>query len=253
MTTHDYALHIDHATIGLADDRDILYDIDLCLPRGECHVIMGPNGAGKSSLLQAVMGLSPYELRQGHIHYDGIICDNVAVEERANKGLFMSFQSPVAIPGVSNVAFYKAIIQHNRSYRGLGPLSSADFMALVRGYCLKVGLPESFLYRDVNDDFSGGERKRNELLHMLLLQPQVVMLDEVDSGVDVDAIGNFVDIIHEQRTKHNTSFLIITHYHRFLDALDVDAIHVVLGGKKVATGGQDIVREIDAHGFKAWA
>ena len=246
-------LYINQVTVGLSHGKDILHGIDIILPPGECHVIVGPNGAGKSSLLHAIMGLSPYELRAGALYLHGDEIHNTSVTHRANQGLFMSFQSPIAIPGVTTLAFYKAIVQQYRHHRGLGPMPIGDLMVLIKDACHTVGLAETFLRRDVNDDFSGGERKRNELLQMLLLQPSVVMLDEIDSGVDIDAMANFSLIIKKQREKSRTSFLIVTHYHRFLDTLDVDAIHVILAGSKVVTGGKELMREIDAHGFRAWA
>lgn len=252
MSSLNHMLTVDKLCIGLPDGRVILDSIDLTVQEGSCHVIMGPNGSGKSSLLSSIMGLAPYEIRSGSLmlHNESIAED--AIEERSGKGIFMSFQSPVAIPGVSNLAFYKAIVQQKHMRDNLGRLDSATFMKRVKEACAEVGLPESFLKRDLNDDFSGGERKRNELLQMLLLEPRLVLLDEIDSGLDIDAMRNFSDIIKKQRDR-GTTFLVVTHYHKFMESLAIDHIHVLFSGKTVASGHHDLIEEIDKNGYQAWA
>lgn len=252
MSKKDPMLSLRDMSVRLPDDTSILQSIDMSIEHGQCHVIMGPNGSGKSSLLSSIMGLDPYVIASGELLLKGESIVKDTLYGRAAKGVFMSFQSPVSIPGVSNLAFYKAIVQQKYLRENAGAFNTSDFMKNVKEACEIVGLPESFLRRDLNDDFSGGERKRNELLQMLLLEPDFVMLDEIDSGLDIDAMRNFTDIIKAQRAR-GTTFLIVTHYHKFMESLEVDHVHVLLKGRKVATGQLDILSEIENNGYKAWA
>lgn len=228
------------------NNKSILTDINLNIQKGESHIIMGPNGAGKSSLLSSIMGIPPYRVANGRISlYQEDITEN-SIEERAKKGIFISFQNPVAISGVSNIAFLKAMFKAKNGF-----VDSKDFTAQVKDLCQKVGLHDSFLKRDLNDDFSGGERKRNELLQILLLKPKVVLLDEIDSGLDIDAMKNFASIIQELKSQGIT-FIIVTHYHSFINLLEIDKVHILLQGSLKESAERCLLDEVLHNGYKKW-
>lgn len=234
-----------HATIG---GKEILKGIDLTINDGELHAIMGTNGAGKSTLSNVIVGNPAYEVTEGEIIYNGLNLLDMSTEERANAGIFMSFQQPVEIPGVSMTNFMRAAV--NARYKALGrdPLSAGDFLKLMREKRKIVELDGKLTSRSVNEGFSGGEKKRNEIFQMAMLEPDFCILDETDSGLDVDALRIVADGFNKLR-KSNTSALVITHYHRLLEYLKPDTVHVLIDGRIIKTGGPELAVEIDQKGF----
>lgn len=234
-----------HATIG---GKEILKGIDLTINDGELHAIMGTNGAGKSTLSNVIVGNPAYEVTEGEIIYNGLNLLEMSTEERANAGIFMSFQQPVEIPGVSMTNFMRAAV--NARYKALGrdPLSAGDFLKLMREKRKIVELDGKLASRSVNEGFSGGEKKRNEIFQMAMLEPDFCILDETDSGLDVDALRIVAEGFNKLR-KSNTSALVITHYHRLLEYLKPDIVHVLIDGRIIKTGGPDLAVEIDQKGF----
>ena len=234
-----------HATIG---GKEILKGIDLTINDGELHAIMGTNGAGKSTLSNVIVGNPAYEVTEGEIIYNGLNLLDMSTEERANAGIFMSFQQPVEIPGVSMTNFMRAAV--NARYKALGrdPLSAGDFLKLMREKRKIVELDGKLTSRSVNEGFSGGEKKRNEIFQMAMLEPDFCILDETDSGLDVDALRIVADGFNKLR-KSNTSALVITHYHRLLEYLKPDIVHVLIDGRIIKTGGPELAVEIDQKGF----
>ena len=234
-----------HATIG---GKEILKGIDLTINDGELHAIMGTNGAGKSTLSNVIVGNPAYEVTEGEIIYNGLNLLDMSTEERANAGIFMSFQQPVEIPGVSMTNFMRAAV--NARYKALGrdPLSAGDFLKLMREKRKIVELDGKLTSRSVNEGFSGGEKKRNEIFQMAMLEPRLSILDETDSGLDVDALRIVADGFNKLR-KSNTSALVITHYHRLLEYLKPDTVHVLIDGRIIKTGGPELAVEIDQKGF----
>ena len=234
-----------HATIG---GKEILKGIDLMINDGELHAIMGTNGAGKSTLSNVIVGNPAYEVTEGEIIYNGLNLLDMSTEERANAGIFMSFQQPVEIPGVSMTNFMRAAV--NARYKALGrdPLSAGDFLKLMREKRKIVELDGKLTSRSVNEGFSGGEKKRNEIFQMAMLEPDFCILDETDSGLDVDALRIVADGFNKLR-KSNTSALVITHYHRLLEYLKPNTVHVLIDGRIIKTGGPELAVEIDQKGF----
>ena len=234
-----------HATIG---GKEILKGIDLTINDGELHAIMGTNGAGKSTLSNVIVGNPAYEVTEGEITYNGLNLLEMSTEERANAGIFMSFQQPVEIPGVSMTNFMRAAV--NARYKALGrdPLSAGGFLTLMREKRKIVGLDGKLTSRSVNEGFSGGEKKRNEIFQMAMLEPDFCILDETDSGLDVDALRIVAEGFNKLR-KSNTSALVITHYHRLLEYLKPDIVHVLIDGRIIKTGGPELAVEIDQKGF----
>jgi Fe-S cluster assembly ATP-binding protein len=231
-----------------AQDKAILKGLGLTIQPGEVHAIMGPNGAGKSTLGNVLAGRDDVDVTSGTITYQGQDLLDMAPEARAHAGLFMAFQYPVSIPGVKNAYFLKAAVNAHRQAQGLDPLDAFDFMTQVKATMAQVGMSESFLQRDVNDGFSGGEKKRNEVLQMLLLQPSLAILDETDSGLDIDALQTVADGVASLRDEKR-SFLVITHYQRLLDYLKPDFVHVLADGKIVRTGDASLALELEAKGY----
>ncbi|NQZ30154.1 MAG: Fe-S cluster assembly ATPase SufC [Oceanospirillaceae bacterium] len=229
-------------------DKQIINNLDLKINPGEVHAIMGPNGAGKSTLSYALTGRDGYEISQGSATLDGEDLLEMEVEERATAGLFLAFQYPVEIPGVSNMEFLKASVDAQRAARSLEKYSSSEFLKVAKAACKQVNLPLSFLKRGVNEGFSGGEKKRNEIMQMILLQPKLAILDESDSGLDIDALKVVADGINSQRDGKR-SFLVITHYQRLLDYIKPDFVHVLADGKIVKSGGPELALELEAHGY----
>ena len=230
------------------DGKDILKGINLTVKAGEVHAIMGPNGAGKSTLSNVLAGRDGYEITQGEVIYKGDNLLELKAEERAQRGIFLAFQYPVEIPGVSNVYLLKAALNAVRTYQGLEELDAIDFLSLVREKMQLVKMDEEFLYRGVNEGFSGGEKKRNEILQMALLEPSLAILDETDSGLDIDALKTVSDGVNELRSK-DRSIVMITHYQRLLDYIVPDFVHVLSDGKIVKSGDKELAKELELKGY----
>ena len=236
-----------HASV---EEKTILKGFNLEIKPGEVHAIMGPNGAGKSTLGYIVSGRDGYTADSGTVTLGGVDLLSMEAEERARAGLFLAFQYPVEIPGVSNLEFLKAAVDAQRSARGEPELSSRDFLKLAREACAQVDLPVAFLKRGVNEGFSGGEKKRNEIMQMILLQPTLCILDESDSGLDIDALQVVAEGVNSQRSDQR-SFIIITHYQRLLDYIKPDFVHVLSEGKIVKSGDASLAHQLEQEGY-AW-
>ena len=232
------------------DGKQILRGLDLQIADGEVHAIMGPNGSGKSTLSQVLAGRDDYAIDGGSVTWDGRDLLEMSTEDRAREGLFLAFQYPVEIPGVSNAYFLKAAVNAVRRHRGLPELDAMDFLSKVKAEMKAVGMREEFLYRSVNEGFSGGEKKRNEVLQMSLLEPKLAILDETDSGLDIDALKVVADGVNRLRSPER-SMLVITHYQRLLDYIVPDKVHVLAQGRIIRSGGPDLAHELEARGY-AW-
>lgn len=230
------------------EDKTILKGLELEIKPGEVHAIMGPNGAGKSTLGYVLSGRPGYEVEQGSAELNGQNLFEMDTEERARAGLFLAFQYPVEIPGVSNMEFLKASVDAVRKARGEDALSSAEFLKIARVACKQVNLPVEFLKRGVNEGFSGGEKKRNEIMQMILLEPTLCILDETDSGLDIDALKVVAEGVNSQRNDKR-SFIVVTHYQRLLDYIKPDFVHVLSDGKIVKSGGPELAQELEAQGY----
>ena len=231
-----------------AHETDILRGVDLHIPPGQVHVIMGPNGSGKSTLSSCMMGDRNYQVTADVCQYQGQDLLSMSMDERSLAGIFLAYQNPVAISGVNNMVFLKAMMNKHREAQQLPPMDVYDVMTLIKQAAARVGLDESFLMRDLNDDFSGGERKRNEILQMILLQPKLCVLDEIDSGLDVDALKMIAQTVNDMRSP-DRSFVIVTHYQRMLDLIEPCAIHVMKDGVVQCSGGSELADKIEAEGF----
>jgi Fe-S cluster assembly ATP-binding protein len=236
-----------HASV---EGNEILKGIDLKVGAGEVHAIMGPNGSGKSTLARVLAGQDAYEVTAGQVLFQGQDLLDMDPEERAREGLFMAFQYPVEIPGVSNTYFLKAALNAVRKHRGLAEVDAIDFLKLVRQRMKLVQMDESLLNRPVNEGFSGGEKKRNEIFHMSVLEPRLAVLDETDSGLDIDALRIVSDGVNALR-QADRSFVVITHYQRLLNYIVPDFVHVLLDGRIVRSGGKELAHELEAKGY-AW-
>ena len=234
-----------HATIA---DKEILKGIDLTVKDGEIHAIMGPNGSGKSTLSAVLTGNPLYTVTDGSAVFNGKDLLEMGPDERANEGIFLSFQYPVEIPGVSMTNFMKAAVNAKRKYQGLEPLKAADFMKLMREKRDLVGLDSKLSHRSVNEGFSGGEKKRKEIFQMAMLQPKLSILDETDSGLDVDAMRIVAEGVNKMHTAE-TSTIVITHYDRLLDMIKPSVVHILYKGRIVKTGGPELAREIEKRGY----
>jgi Fe-S cluster assembly ATP-binding protein len=234
-----------HATVG---GKEILRGINLTVNAGEVHAIMGPNGAGKSTLSNVLAGRDGYEITQGEVIYKNEDLLSFKPEERAQRGVFLAFQYPVEIPGVSNVYLLKAALNAIRQYQGLEELDAMDFLSLVRSKLALVKMDEKFLNRGVNEGFSGGEKKRNEILQMALLEPSLAILDETDSGLDIDALRVVADGVNGLRTPER-SIVMITHYQRLLDYIVPDYVHVLSEGRIVKSGDKELAKELEKTGY----
>lgn len=230
------------------EDKTILKGLNLHVKPGEVHAIMGPNGAGKSTLGYVLSGRDGYEVEQGSATLQGKDLFAMATEERARAGLFLAFQYPVEIPGVSNMEFLKASVDAVRKARGESVMTSAEFLKLARVVCKQVNLPIDFLKRGVNEGFSGGEKKRNEIMQMILLAPTLCILDETDSGLDIDALKIVADGVNSQRSPER-SFVVVTHYQRLLDYIKPDFVHVLADGVIAKSGGPELAKELEAQGY----
>ena len=229
--------------------KEILKGVSLTVQDGEVHALMGQNGAGKSTLSNVIVGHPAYEVTQGSITFNGKDLLGMNPEERAHEGIFLSFQQPVEIPGVSMVNFMRAAMNAKRKYQGLEPMAAAEFLKLMREKRKIVELDNKLANRSVNEGFSGGEKKRNEIFQMAMLEPTLSILDETDSGLDVDALRIVAEGFNKLRTPQ-TSALVITHYQRLLDYLKPDIIHVLIGGQIVHTGGPEVATMIEQQGFE---
>jgi len=234
-----------HARVA---DKEILRGIDLTIRDGEIHALMGTNGAGKSTLSNVIVGHPAYEVTEGSITFNGQNLLEMSTEERANAGIFLSFQQPVEIPGVSMTNFMRAAVNARRKAKGEEPLKSTDFLKLMREKRQLVGIDSRLTNRSVNEGFSGGEKKRNEIFQMALLEPTFCILDETDSGLDVDALRIVAEGFNKLRTPQ-TSAMVITHYQRLLDYIKPDQVHVLLNGRIVMTDGPQLAQEIENRGF----
>jgi Fe-S cluster assembly ATP-binding protein len=234
-----------HASIN---GTEILKGLSLEINAGEVHAIMGPNGAGKSTLASVLAGKEDYEVTSGTISFEDQDLLELSIEERAREGLFLAFQYPVEIPGVSNVNFLKTAINEIREHKGLAALSAKDFLSLVKEKSALVALDASLASRAVNEGFSGGEKKRNEIFQMAMLEPKLAVLDETDSGLDIDALRIVAGGVNALKSKENAT-LVITHYQRLLDYIIPDFVHVLYDGKIVKTGGKELALELEEKGY----
>jgi len=232
------------------EEKEILKGLNLVVKPGEIHAIMGPNGAGKSTLGHVLAGRDGYEVTDGVTDFYGKNLLDLETEERAREGLFLAFQYPVEIPGVSNMEFLKASVDAVREHQGLDAIDSVSFMKQAREACKAVNLDQNFLKRGVNEGFSGGEKKRNEIMQMMLLQPKVAILDETDSGLDIDALQVVANGVNALRSP-DRSFIIVTHYQRLLNFIEPDFVHVLANGKIVKSGDKSLALELEDKGY-AW-
>ncbi len=230
------------------EDKDILRGLSLDIRPGEVHAIMGPNGSGKSTLSLAIAGKEGYEVQGGEMYYKGKDLSEMDPEERALEGIFISFQHPVEIPGVTMMNFLRTILNKHREYRGEEPLSGREFLQRVREVASTLGLDHLIRNRFVNEGFSGGEKKKNELLQMMLLEPEMVILDEIDSGLDIDAIKTVARAVNGMRDGKR-SFLLITHYQRLLNFIEPDVVHILVDGRIVKSGDKRLAEELEASGY----
>jgi Fe-S cluster assembly ATP-binding protein len=236
-----------HAKAG---EKVILRGVNLKVGAGEVHAIMGPNGSGKSTLAQVIAGRDLYEVTEGEILYEGRNLLELSPEERAREGIFLAFQYPVEIPGVSNLYFLRTALNAIRKHRGLEELDVMDFMELVRERVKLLGMNEALLERPVNEGFSGGEKKRNEILQMAVLEPRLAILDETDSGLDIDALKAVAAGINAMRSPER-AMIVVTHYQRLLEYVEPDFVHVMADGRIVRSGDKELARELERQGY-AW-
>ncbi len=236
-----------HADVG---GKEILQGLDLTVKAGEVHAIMGPNGSGKSTLSYVLAGKPGYEVTKGSVRYQGEDLLALAPDERAAKGIFLAFQYPLEIPGVATMTFLRTALNALKKRRGEGELSTPEFLRLVREKAGALGIDQDMLKRAVNVGFSGGEKKRNEILQMALLQPKLCVLDETDSGLDIDALKIVAEGVNKLRSKER-AIVVITHYQRLLNHIVPDIVHVMAKGKIVRSGGPELAEELEARGYAA--
>ena len=247
MSGFEFMLRITdlHARV---EEKEILKGLSLTVKPGEVHAIMGPNGSGKSTLGNVLSGRAGYEVTGGTVEFNGQNLFDLETEERAREGLFLAFQYPVEIPGVSNMEFLKAAVDAKRKHQGLPELSAVEFMKIARETSKRVSLDQAFLKRGVNEGFSGGEKKRNEILQMMLLEPRLCILDETDSGLDIDALQVVANGVNAMRNEER-SFIVVTHYQRLLDYIVPDYVHVLAGGRIIRSGDKELAKELEAKGY----
>lgn len=234
-----------HASI---DGKEILKGINLEVKAGEVHAIMGPNGSGKSTLSAVLAGREEYEVTNGSVVFDGKNILELSPEDRAREGLFLAFQYPIEIPGVSNINFLKTAINETRAYKGLEPISAKEFLGMVKEKSVLVELDTKLANRSVNEGFSGGEKKRNEIFQMAMLNPKLSILDETDSGLDIDALRIVAKGVNKLKSSTNAT-IVITHYQRLLDYIVPDFVHVLYNGRIVKTGGKELALELEKKGY----
>jgi Fe-S cluster assembly ATP-binding protein len=234
-----------HASV---DGKEILHGIDLTVRPGEIHAIMGPNGSGKSTLAGVLTGRAAFTVTSGQLLFEGKDLLDMEPEERAREGLFLAFQYPVEIPGVNNSYFLKSALNAIRKHRGEEELDAMDFIALIKKKMKLVDMDESFLNRPVNEGFSGGEKKRNEIFHMAVLEPKLAVLDETDSGLDIDALRIVADGVNKLRRKDNAT-IVVTHYQRLLTYIIPDRVHVLMDGRIVKSGGKELALALEERGY----
>jgi len=234
-----------HAKI---EDKGILNGIDLEIKAGEIHAIMGPNGSGKSTLASVITGKEEYEVTAGQILFENEDLEEVSPEERAHKGIFMSFQYPIEIPGITTTNFIKTAINETRKARGENDMPAKDMLKMLREKCDLLDIDQKFLSRSINDGFSGGEKKRNEIFQMAMLEPKLAILDETDSGLDIDALKIVANGVNKLKNQDN-AVMVITHYQRLLDYIVPDYVHVLFDGKIVKSGTKDLAHELEKKGY----
>ena len=234
-----------HAKI---EDKAILNGIDLEIKAGEIHAIMGPNGSGKSTLASVITGKEEYEVTDGQILFENEDLEEVSPEERAHKGIFMSFQYAIEIPGITTTNFIKTAINETRKARGENDMPAKDMLKMLREKCDLLDIDQKFLSRSINDGFSGGEKKRNEIFQMAMLEPKLAILDETDSGLDIDALKIVANGVNKLKSQGN-AVLVITHYQRLLDYIVPDYVHVLFDGKIVKSGGKELAHELEKKGY----
>jgi Fe-S cluster assembly ATP-binding protein len=234
-----------HASI---DGKEILKGIDLEVKAGEVHAIMGPNGSGKSTLSAVLAGREEYEVTEGSVMFNGKDLLELSPEDRAREGVFLAFQYPVEIPGVSNINFLKTAINEIRAYKGLQPMEAKDFLKMVKEKQALVELQGSLANRSVNEGFSGGEKKRNEIFQMAMLEPKIAILDETDSGLDIDALRVVAGGVNKLRSADNAT-IVITHYQRLLDYIVPDVVHILYNGRIVKSGPKELALELEEKGY----
>ena len=230
------------------EGKDILKGINLEIKAGEVHAIMGPNGSGKSTLASVVTGKEEYEMTEGEILFEKENLEDISPEERAHKGIFMSFQYPIEIPGITTTNFIKTAINETRKARGQNDMSAKDMLKMLREKCDLLDIDQKFLSRSINDGFSGGEKKRNEIFQMAMLEPKLAILDETDSGLDIDALKIVANGVNKLKRQDN-AVMVITHYQRLLDHIIPDYVHVLFDGKIVKSGTKDLAHELEKKGY----
>lgn len=245
-------LSINNLQVNVTDEKQnikpILRGVNLCIRPGEVHAIMGPNGSGKSTLANVLAGREEYHIVNGSVSFNHENLLALAPEERAAKGLFLAFQYPTEIPGVNNMYFLRTALNALRKRNHLPPLDAADFILLVKNKMKEVGLDETFLQRAVNEGFSGGEKKRNEVLQMMMLEPSLIILDETDSGLDIDALQMVGNCVNKLRGS-SRSILVVTHYQRLLDYIQPDVVHVMANGKILKSGDKTLAHDLEEKGY----
>ena len=230
------------------EDKDILKGIDLEIKAGEIHAIMGPNGSGKSTLASVITGKEEYEMTEGKILFEDEDLDEISPEERAHKGIFMSFQYPIEIPGITTTNFIKTAINETRKAKGENDMPAKDMLKMLREKCDLLDIDQKFLSRSINEGFSGGEKKRNEIFQMAMLEPKLAILDETDSGLDIDALKIVANGVNKLKSEDN-AVMVITHYQRLLDHIVPDYVHVLFDGKIVKSGGKELAFELEKKGY----
>jgi Fe-S cluster assembly ATP-binding protein len=231
-----------------AEDKQILHGVNLTVNPGEVHAIMGPNGSGKSTLARALAGHPGYQVTDGTVHYDGKDLLEMPADERAREGVFMAFQYPVEIPGVNNAYFLKAALNARRKQQGLEEMDAMDFMTFIKEKARLLQVDQAMLQRSVNEGFSGGEKKRNEIFHMAVLEPRLAILDETDSGLDIDALKIVAHGVNAMRSP-DRAFIVVTHYQRLLNYIVPDYVHVLSDGLLVRSGGRELALELEDKGY----